>query len=278
MQDIPTGGHIPKVPDKKQAKTERIAHSTLLLQKKAKQFSPRELAKNLTKLQMQILNAITHHSRSADFLSLRDLEKMLPNRRYEITHSLSHLLHLGLAKGIKAKRTIHYCPATKVKSLEKQASRIAFCDKIEDETIQTVRESLKRLYPAAISSSSDKFIASNKNTYFDIVFKFKSCVAGKKFLAADVFAKMPVTKQIVQSFRKKLGWAFNDSRSTVVADTDACYKPTQETLGVIICNKASRKAMDLAESCDISLLNFREAQLCRSQLRKPNNSLQIITN
>jgi hypothetical protein len=275
MQDMPAGRPAPTVPDKKQPATERKAHSSLLLQKKTKPFALRKSAKKLTKLQMQVLNAITHHSRSANFLSLRDLERMLPNRRYEIDHSLIRLLHLGLAKCVKAKQTIHYCPTKKLKSLKKQVSIIATYDKIEEEIIQTVRESLMRLYPAAVSSSSDKFIVSNESTYFDIVFKFKSRVMDKQFLAADVFAKIPVTKQIVQSFSKKLRWDCSDSKSSVDADNNSCYTPREKTLGVIICNKASRKAVDMAENCDISLLNFRDTQLCYSQLGKLNNSLQI---
>lgn len=275
MQDMLAGRHATTVPDKKQPETERKAHSSLVLQKKTKAFAPRKSAKNLTRLQMQVLNAITHHSRSANFLSLRDLEKMLPNRRHEIDRSLIRLLHLGLAKCVKAKQTIHYCPTKMHKSLEKQVSRIASYDKIEEEIIQTVRESLLRLYPDAISSSSDKSIVSNKCTHFDVVFKFKSRVMDKQFLVADVFAKIPVTKQIVQSFSKKLRCGCIDPQSGGYADINSRYTPREETLGVIICNKASRKAVDMAQNRDISLLNFREAQLCYNQLDKLNKSPQI---
>ena len=275
MQDIQPSRNAPTVSDKKQPATKRKPHSILLLQKKTKPFALRKTAKNLTKLQMQVLNAITHHSRSANFLSLRDLEKMLPNRRHEINHSLIRLLRLGLAKCVKAKQTIHYCPTKKLKSLKKQVSRIASYDKIEEEIIQTVRESLMRLYPSAVSSNSDKLVVSNESTYFDIVFKFESRVMDKQFLAADVFAKIPVTKQIVQSFSKKLRWNCNDPKSIGDAEISSCYTPREKTLGVIICNKASRKAVDMAENCDFSLLNFRDIQLCYSQLGKLNNSLQI---
>lgn len=152
---------------------------------------------------------------------------------------------------------------------------LLFTEKLR-EIIHMIRESLKKLYPGALASGSEGFLGCDESTRFDIVFKFNSRVMGKQFFVVDVFTKIPVTEQIVQSFSKKIRLTCNESKQRFHENMVCRYPLRGKTIGMLICNMTSQKAIEIAKDHDISLLHFRDIQVCCDQVHKLVNLIQIM--
>ena len=252
------------MPDKEQLVFEERPSHDSSLQKKTNVLA----SKNLTKLQSQVLEKFVYYSRDAHFLSSHDLRRLMPYATYKIDHAITRLLSLGLIKTADADGTVHYCPSEELKSLRKKMPEIAIDDKMESEIIQVVRKSLLQLYPNAIKMERAGIAGSFESRRFDIVLEFKTPVMSKQFVIVDIYAKIPVTQNIVQSFIRKIRWTLNETELSSDKAENACYPLRGKTLGMIVCNNASQEAVDAARKHDISLLSFRDIHIDYNRIRK----------
>jgi hypothetical protein len=192
----------------------------------------------------------------------------MPQAAHKIDHSVTQLRNLGFIKNVEVDGMVHYCPSEEFKRLRKRMSEIAINDKIESEIIQKVRESLQRLYPDGLTLERPCIAGLHESRRFDIVFEFKTLVMSKHFVIVDVYAKIPVTQNIVQSFIRKIRWARNETVFSGGKAENACYPLRGKTLGMIVCNTASQEAVDAAREHDISLLWFRDIHVDYNRIRK----------
>jgi hypothetical protein len=239
-----------------------------LLQKKTNALASKKTGKNLTKLQSQVLEKFVYYSRDAHFLSLQDLGRLMPHATHKIEQSVTHLRNRGFIKTVEANGSVHYCPSEELKRLRKKMSEIAINDKIESEIIRIVRASLQQLYPDALTIERPRIASLHESRRFDIVFEFKTPVMSKQFVIVDVYAKIPVTQYIVQSFIRKIRWTRNETEFSGDKAENACYPLRGKTLGMIVCNNASQEAVDVAREHDISLLCFRDIHIDYNRIRK----------
>jgi hypothetical protein len=138
----------------------------------------------------------------------------------------------------------------------KLKEEIIINDKIEGKIIETVRKSIKQLYPNALTATSKELTDLDECRYFDIIFEFKAPIKNKQFIVADVYTKIPVTEHIVQSFIRKIKCTKNEVSSTGNEAEDAYYPLRDRTIGIIVCSNTNQKAIDAARKYDISLLHF----------------------
>jgi hypothetical protein len=271
-----TSNRVAAVSKKPDLVAEGQGFSGSLFQGKKSSLVSRKSVKNLSRLQRQVLNEIAHHGSRGSFLSMRDLERMLPNTRPKIDHALMCLKNLGLVNCARVEEMIYFCPSEKFDILRKQVRALAACGKTEKEIINIVRESLKKLYPDALASDSEGFPGSDESSCFDIVFRFDSCVMGKQFFVVDVFAKISVTKQIVQSFSRRIRLTCIRSKEGFRGDLVRSYPLRGKTLGMLICNMATKGAIETAKDHDISLLHFRDIRSCYDQVHELVSLIQTM--
>jgi hypothetical protein len=253
-----------EMPKKAQLVLEERSTYDSSLQKKTNVLA----SKNLTKLQSQVLEKFVYYSRDAHFLSLQDLGRLMPHATHKIEQSVTHLRNRGFIKTVEANGSVHYCPSEELKRLRKRIPEIAINDKIESEIIRIVRASLQQLYPDALTIERPRIAGLHESRRFDIVFEFKTPVMSKQFVIVDVYAMIPVTQYIVQSFIRKIRWTRNETEFSGDKAENACYPLRGKTLGMIVCNNASQEAVDVAREHDISLLCFRDIHIDYNRIRK----------
>ena len=224
--------------------------------------------KCLTKLQNQVLETVACHSRGAHLLSSRDLIRIMPNKTRCIDQSVAYLQNRGLIKTVKANGTVHYCSSEEIKRLRKKAREIALDDKIEREIVRIVRVFLQRLYPDALKSGRTNAASSRESGRFDIVLEFKTPVLRKQCVVADVYTKIEVTKDIVQSFIRKLRWVRNETNLSGDETRNTYYRLREKILGMLVCNNVSQEAIDAAQEKDIPLLSLKEMHIDFNQIQE----------
>jgi hypothetical protein len=257
-----------EMPKKAQLVLEERSTYDSSLQKKTNVLA----SKNLTKLQSQVLEKFVYYSRDAHFLSSHDLGRLMPHATHKIEHSVTHLRNLGFIKTADVDGPVHYCPSEELKYLRKKMPGIAIFDKIESEIIRIVRASLQQLYPDALTTERGGATGLFESKRFDIILEFKKPVMSKQFVIVDVYAKIPITKSIVQSFVRKIRWTQNETELSGDKAENACYPLRGKTLGMIVCNNASQEAVDVAREHDISLLWFRDIHIDYNRIRKNSHT------
>ncbi len=114
--------------------------------------------------------------------------------------------------------------------------------------------------------------SSSESIRFDSVLEFKAPFLSKHFVIVDVYAKMPVTKCIVQSFIKRIRWAQNKTLFSDEKAENECYPLRGKTLGTIVSSTASIAAFNYTCKNDIA-----PATVCRHPYRlQPNKQKSLI--
>jgi hypothetical protein len=226
-----------------------------------------KLRKGISKLEMNILEEVNNRSKKDHFVSLHDLERILPDRRIKIMRALLQLTCLGLIKVVKVGERFHFSSPEMVKNLRHQMHYIANGDHAEIEIIELIRQCLIKLYPNALYSGSEGFATYKQITDFDIIFEFKSVVLSKQFLVANVFTKMSVDHHIVNSFIKKIDRTQVYAQSSCRGAKGVSCSLRGKTLRLIICGTFSREATKIAASRGVSLINFSDIPFCHDRLR-----------
>ena len=175
-------------------------------------------------------------------MSSFDLERLLSHERREIDRSISYLRNQGLIKTVEADGITHYCSSHELKRLRKKIREIALDDGVESEIVQIVRELLQQLYPSALKTKRAYAAGLHGNRHFDIVLEFKEPVMSIRFVIANVYSKIPVTKYIVQSFIRKIRLTRNVTKFSGNEARNPCYRLRGKALGMIVCNNARTRS------------------------------------
>lgn len=237
------------------------------LNKEKNSLNAQNNPRNLTKIQNQILQKVVYYGKKAHFLSSNDLERMMSYKKDDLDSAITFLRDSGLIKTTRANGILYYCPFNEFKHLMKQKEDIIINDKIESKLIKRVRECVEQLYPNALIEPSEELTGFDRHRGFDIIFEFKLPVQSKQFIVVDVYAKIPVTEYIVQSFIRKIKLNRNGSSSNDESERTS-YPLRGRTLGIIVCSYANQKAIDAAHKNEISLLNFRDIYINYDEVRK----------
>ncbi len=243
---------------KTQAFSEEKTDSASDFKNEARSISHRKGAGNLNRLQSQIFEKVAYYSKTDHFLSSQDLKRMMPNKKHEIESAVTRLQNLGFIKTARTEGTFHHCPFSKLEQLRGQKNAIVAGLRIERMILRKVRLAVQRIYPEALLTNSETLTGLDKSRHFDIVFEFKSPILDRQFLAVDVYTKIPVTDYIVRSFARKIRWTRTLTPSNDEDAENSRYLLRDRTLGIIVCNKANRKAVDAALEYGISLLSFSD--------------------
>ena len=201
-------------------------------------------------------------------MSSLDLGRLMFHNTQKIDYSVTHLRNRGLIKIVEADGIVHYFPSEGLRCSRKKIREIAINDKIEGAIIQIVRESLQQLFPDALATERERASGSHDRRHFDIFLEFKTPVMSKQFISVDVYANIPVTEYIVQSFIRKIRFTRNETGPSGEEAENARYPLRGKTLGMIICTNASQEAVDAARKHDISLLSFMDIHIDLNQIRK----------
>jgi hypothetical protein len=210
----------------------------------------------LTSLQKKILQMLSKHNKRVYYFSLYELRKLLPYAGSSVDYAIKRLTSLGLTKIIEMNGTKFCCEPTNAKRLKSHKDEVIAEDKKEFLAINRVHELIMNLFPidtiedlrgAVRPSARDSEVVKLAcGMTFDIFYKFKEPLQGKDFFAIDVYARIPVTGFVINSFLKKIEWAKNTVR------TKTTFGLRDRTYGMIIFKNATLKAIEIANSNGIS--------------------------
>jgi hypothetical protein len=136
-------------------------------------------------------------------------------------------------------------------------------DKTEFAVIKIVHELIMNLYPANIITGYDDRIRPHTQVIltvtggmaFDAFYQFFDPIAGRNYLAIDVYTRIPVTGYMVHSFTKKIEWA-----KTVTRKNTTNYLK-EKTFGIIVYRNATKNAIKIANRVGIKFLRLTDIKV-----------------
>jgi hypothetical protein len=224
----------------------------------------------LTPLQTRILEKFSKQHRSTYYFSLYDLRKLVPYAGNSVEYTISRLSKLGLVEMVALGGFAFFTEPKNTNLLRSRTREIILEDKVEFAIVQRVHELIMNLYPlglimnlkAAIRPHTEEVLRLTGGMTFDIFYEFREPVMGKKYLAVDVYSRIPVNGYVVNSFLKKLEWAKTGGRKR------PDYSLRNKTYGMIVFKNSTRKGIDLANEHGIRFIRLADTKINYDDLRK----------
>lgn len=117
-------------------------------------------------------------------------------------------------------------------------------------------------YRCRIRPHTQDVLKTTGGMTFDIFYEFCEPVMGRRYLAVDVYSRLTVTGYTVNTFMKKIAWA----RTRTSDKTSLCLK--DQTHGLIVFKKATRKAIELANKNRIRFIRLSDVKTNYDTLRE----------
>ena len=224
----------------------------------------------LPTLQKKILEKFTKTNKRIYYFSKYDLRKMHPYQGVGIDYALERLIKLGFLEKMTFGSTEFYVGASRAFQLENQKQIVIIDDKVEYAVIKIVHELIMNLYPANwVTDYSDRVRPQTRENLiltggmtFDIFYPFCETIAGREYLAIDVYTRIPVNGYTVNSFMKKIEWAKKKSKNGPVNHLN------HNTYGMIIYRNATKKAILLANKLGIRFLRLKDIKIDYTKIHK----------
>lgn len=223
----------------------------------------------LTPLQRRMFEKFTKINRRVFYFSLYDLRKMHPYPGNVVEYAVGRLEKLGLIQKVSSKQTEFFVYPSRISEFVSQENTIILDDKAEYAVIKTIHELIMNLFPSnLISGYTDRIRPQSPDTLtitggmtFDIFYPFREPIAGRNYLAIDVYTRIPVNGYMVNSFIKKIEWAKTRTRNK----TTNYLK--DKTFGMIVFRNATKKAIEIANNRGIRFLRLSDVKIDYKTLR-----------
>ena len=223
----------------------------------------------LTRLQEQILQNIEKQSSKAKYLATYELKRILPYAGVAVGYAIGKLYDLELVEKYNVGGTTFYAESRNIKYLRDHQEDVSIEDKAEFAVVKLVHELVMNLYPlglitnlgGAIRPKTSENLARTCGMTFDIFYEFRNPVLGKRFLAIDVYTRMPVTGHMVNSFIRKIDWAKTGHGTT------ATYPLKENTLMMIVFRKATPRAIEIANKRSVHFLRLSDMKINYDDVR-----------
>lgn len=224
----------------------------------------------LSPLQTRILEKFFRINRKIYHFSMYDLRKMHPNPGNVVAYSINRLAKLGLVENEKLEETDFFVNPYRLSEFSSQHEDVIIEDKVEYIVIKTVHELIMNLFPLnviveyadCIRPRSRENITITGGMAFDIFYKFRDPIFNRKYLAVDVYTRIPVTGYIVHSFIKKIEYAKTRTRKK----TTNYLK--DKTFGMIVFRNATDKAIEIANKNGLRFLRLNDVKIDYKGLRE----------
>ncbi len=210
----------------------------------------------LAPLQKRILKKFSDLTEKIYYFSLYDLRRIVPSSGTDVDYALGRLVRHGLLSKVSSSETDFYfnpINASRFYSEEKQA---IIDSKAEYAAVKAVHELIMHLYPknliadyhGRIRPKTQDILTITGGMSFDLFYQFFDPLAGKSYLAIDVYTRFPVNGFIIHSFAKKIEWARTGTRN------NATNYLRDKTHGMIVFLNATKKSMPTANRLGIKFL------------------------
>lgn len=217
----------------------------------------------LTPLQKRILDQFTLLNRRIYYFTAYDLRRIIPSSGNEVEYAVKRLTKLGLLSKETLKGIDFYVEPSNVPRLLIQEQEAIIDDKTEYAVIKTVHELIMNLYPEKVMTGygdrirphTQDILTVTGGTAFDIFYQFFDPIAGRNYMAIDVYTRIPVTGYMVHSFVKKIEWA-----KTVTRKNTTNYLK-DKTYGLIIFRNATKKAIIVANRLGVRFLRLSDIKV-----------------
>lgn len=214
----------------------------------------------LSPLQRRVLEKFTKHHRDIYYFSLYELRKLLPYPAAFVNYALDRLSKLGLVQLVEIRNVKFYAEPKNVARLMDQEEKVILEDKTEFVVVQRVHELIMNLYPSglirelrgAIRPRTEEVLRLTGGMSFDIFYQLSEQIVDKKFLAIDVYTRIPVNGYVVNSFIKKIEWANAKTR------TLNNYNLKDRTFGIMVFRNATPNAINISNKNEIRFLRLSD--------------------
>lgn len=230
----------------------------------------------LTPLQRQILEKLKSYHKSVYYFSLYELKRILPYAGSYVDYAMERLLDLKLLEMVKVGSSKFYVRPEHVGRLRKQRLEAVIEDKTEFVIVKRIHELIMNLYPlhlitklkGAIRPRTREVLKLTDGMTFDIFYQFNKPIGNKRFLAVDVYTRIPVTGYVVNSFIKKIEWARTEKGESTK------YSLKDKTFGMIVFRNATRKAINIANRNALRFIRLQDdVKINYDDIRKSQNLL-----
>lgn len=217
----------------------------------------------LTRLQREILQKLEKHHKNIYYFSLYELKKLEPYAGSSVDYAVERLSQLELVEKVKIGMHTFFVKDGDARRLRLETLEAIVDDRTEFAVVKRVHELIMNLYPldlidrlkGAIRPRSRDILRTTGGMTFDIFYQFTEPIGNKRFLAVDVYTRIPVTGYVVNSFLKKIEWAGTTDR------TSTNYQLRDRTYGMIVYRAATRNAINLANRRGIRFIRLSDAKI-----------------
>ncbi len=230
----------------------------------------------LSPLQKRVLKWFTVN-RKTYYYSAYELRKLFPYPGIFLSYSLDRLTKLGLLSIVQSRSgTRFYVEPKNATRLRGEDEKAVIEDKTEFVIVQIVHELIMNLYPSglltglggAIRPHTKEKLSLTGGMSFDIFYQLSENVGNKRFLAVDVYTRVPVTGYVVNSFIKKIEWSSSRRGRTAYE-----HNLKDKTYGMIVFKNSTPKAIQVALKNGIRFLRLSDIKTEYDDARKKAISL-----
>ena len=217
----------------------------------------------LAPLQKRLLDKFSSLNKQIYYFSMYDLRRIVPSSGTEVDYALKRLVKLGLLSKMNSSEIDFFVEPIHVSRFTNEEKQAIIDNKTEYAIVKIVHELIMNLYPANVISSyhdrirphTQDILTVTGGMSFDIFYQFFDPIAGKNYMAVDVYTRIPVTGFMVHSFAKKIEWA-----KTVTRKNTTNYL-RDKTYGIIVFRNATRKAITIANRLGIRFLRLSDIKI-----------------
>lgn len=208
----------------------------------------------LSPLQMGIIQKLRMQNKRIYYFSGYELRKLLPFAGFSVICALNKLIELRLVKEIKAGRNRFYLEPKNAKLLRRHLLEALVKERTEYEAAKKVHELVMEIYPkkllkglkGTLRPREPSILKITGGMAFDIFYELNEPPGYERFVAIDVYTRIPVNGYVVNSFLKKIDWASGLS---------------SRTFGIIVFKNANRKAFEIANRNGINFLQLSKLRI-----------------
>lgn len=223
----------------------------------------------LSHLQKRLLDKFELSNKRIYYFTTYDLRRLTPAAGNEVEYAIKRLIKLGLLSKVTIAQTDFYVKPHNIPLLLAAEKQAIIDDKTEYAVVKIVHELIMNLYPANIITGYEDRIRPHTQDIltitggmaFDIFYQFFDPLAGRNYLAIDVYTRIPVTGYMINSFAKKIDWA-----KTIRRKSTTNYLK-DKTFGIIVFRNATRNAFQVAKKLGIRFLRLSDIKVDYKQLR-----------
>jgi hypothetical protein len=212
----------------------------------------------LSRLQNRILDKFLSLNRQIYYFSMYDIRRIVPSSGTEIDYALERLVKLSLLIKVPYSGVDFFMTPNNRLKFENEKQQAIIDNKTEYAMVKSVHELIMHLYPPGlVTGYQDRIRPHTQDVLtitggmsFDLFYQFFDPVAGKSYLAVDVYTRFPVTGFMIHSFAKKIEWAKAINRRTKTNYLK------DKTCGIIVFRNATQKAFPIANRLGIRFLRL----------------------